>query len=212
MFFAQLKRGFVVLIEPIVDRFIEKGYHPDTFTILGFAFNAIAAVLYGMGLFFEGGLVMVFGSSSDLIDGQIARRGGQGSAGGALLDSSLDRYSEVVVLIGLIVHYMLIGWFVTVVATAMALAGSLMVSYVRARAESLDYECGIGLMQRPERIIFLAACSVFGVFLGSPDAHVAAAIWIIAILTNITTFDRILYVRRISKQDKQTNTSDQITL
>jgi CDP-diacylglycerol---glycerol-3-phosphate 3-phosphatidyltransferase len=212
MFFIQLKRGFGVLLEPIVDHFIEKGYHPDTFTILGLFFNIIAAALYAVGLLFEGGLVMLFGSSSDLIDGQIARRGGQGSAGGALLDSSLDRYSEIVVLLGLIVHYMLLGWFVTVAATVMAMAGSLMVSYVRARAEGLNYDCNVGLMQRPERIVFLCACSVFGAFLGSPDAHVAAGIWVMAILTNITTFDRIMHVRRVSRLDEQANNNDQVTV
>jgi len=199
MFFIQLKRGFSVLIEPIVDHFIDRGYRPDTFTILGFIFNSAAGTLYAMGLFFEAGLVMIFGSSTDLIDGQIARRGGQTTAGGALLDSSLDRYSEVTVMLGLTVHYMLAGWFVTAAVAVLALAGSLMVSYVKARAESLNYDCEVGLMQRPERIIFLSACSVFGVLLGSPDAHVAAAIWFMAILTNITTFERIIHVRRISR-------------
>jgi len=200
MFFSHLKRGFQVFIDPLVRHFIRRGYHPDTFTILGFFFNCIAAVLYGMGLFFEGGLVMLFGSITDIIDGQVARKTGRGSSGGALLDSCLDRYSEAVVFIGLTVYYARIGWVVTSAVAGVALTGSLLVSYVRARAEGLGYECKVGLMQRPERIIFLTACSVFGVFLGTPNEHVAAAIWVMAVLTNLTTFERIVHIRRLSRR------------
>jgi len=199
MIFSHLKRGFVLFLDPLIDHFIDRGYHPDTFTILGLVFNAIAGVLYGLGLFFEGGLVMLFGSITDTIDGQIARRTGGDSPGGALLDSTLDRYGEAAVLIGLIVHYAYIHWVVTVGITALALVGSFMVSYVRARAEALGYECKVGLMQRPERIIFLTAVSIFGVLLGTPDAHVAAAMWIMAVLTTLTSFERIMHIRRLSR-------------
>ena len=200
MFFIHLKRGFLVLVEPIIDHFVQRGYHPDTFTFLGLFFNTVAGILYGFGLFFEAGLVMVFGSSTDMIDGQIARQTGRSSSAGALLDSSLDRYSEVIVMVGLIIHFTLVGWVVTVAVAVVALAGSFMVSYVRARAEALGYDCGVGLMQRPERIIFLSACSVFGALLGFPDAHVAAGLWVMAVLTNVTTFERIVYVRRLAKE------------
>ena len=200
MFFGNLKRGFAVFIDPLVRLFVERGYNPDTFTVLGLFFNLIAAILYAIGLFFEGGLVMLFGSISDTVDGQIAREAGRGSAGGALLDSCLDRYSEAVVLIGLAAYYAKIGWVITAAVAVAALIGSLMVSYVRARAEGLGYECKVGLMQRPERIIFLAAASVFGVFLGTPREQVAAALWVMAVLTNVTTFERIVHVRRLARK------------
>jgi len=200
MFFSNLKRGFIVFIDPIVQHFVERGYHPDTFTILGFLFNLLAAVLYAVGLFFEGGLVMLFGSISDVIDGQIARETGRGSSGGALLDSCLDRYSEAVVLVGLIVYYAGIGSIVTAMVAAVVLTGSLLVSYVRARAEGLGYQCKVGIMQRPERVIFLTAASVFGVFFGTPRQHVAASLWVMAILTNLTTFERIVHVRRLARR------------
>jgi CDP-diacylglycerol---glycerol-3-phosphate 3-phosphatidyltransferase len=200
MFFSHLKRGFNLFIAPLVDHFIRKGYHPDTFTILGLVFNTIAAVLYAFGRFFEAGLIMCMGSSTDLIDGQIARSRGTISTAGALLDSSLDRYSETVVLTGLIVYYSLIGWVGTVLAAALTISGSMMVSYVRARAEALNYDCQVGFMQRPERVIFLAAASVYGPFLGTANATVAAALWLMAIATHYTSFERIIHVRRIAKE------------
>lgn len=200
MFFSQLKRGFTVLLDPLVTYFIRRGLHPDTFTILGLVFNSCAGVLYGFGLFFEGGLVMLFGSITDLVDGQMARRRDEVSIGGALLDSALDRYSEIVVLTGLLVHYSIIGWKVSVVAAALTISGSLMVSYVRARGEGLNIECRVGFMQRPERIIFLSAASVFGFFLGSPDATVAATLWVMGAATHFTTIERVAYIRRVARR------------
>jgi CDP-diacylglycerol--glycerol-3-phosphate 3-phosphatidyltransferase len=198
--FSDLKLGFQVFIDPLVKHFIHRGYNPDTFTVLGFVFNATAAVFYAFGFFFEGALIMLFGSTTDLIDGQIARQTGGTTDGGALLDSVLDRYSEAVVLMGLAFHYANIGWKVTGLLSIAALTGSILVSYVRARAEGLNYECKVGLMQRPERVIFLAAATIFGVFLGTPNQHVAAAIWIMAILTNLTTGERVLHVRRAARR------------
>jgi CDP-diacylglycerol---glycerol-3-phosphate 3-phosphatidyltransferase len=201
MFFTKLKLGLIVFLEPLVDRWVEKGYHPDTFTILGFAFNLVAGILYGFGMFFEGGLLMIYGSALDVVDGQVARRTKVTSPSGSLLDSSVDRYSEIAVLVGIGVHYASIGWVTTVGVASLALAGSLMVSYVRARAEGLGYECNIGVMQRAERLVFLSAASVFGALLGSPDAHVAAAMWVMAFLTNLTAFERVVHVRKLAKQD-----------
>jgi len=200
MFFTQLKYGFGLFLRPFVEHCIRRGYHPDTFTILGFVFNVFAGVLYAFGLFFEGGLVMIYGSSTDVVDGQIARRTNKSSPGGSLLDSSLDRYSETAVLLGIAIHFAVIGWLVTVAVTVLALAGSLMVSYVRARAEGLGYECRVGIMQRAERLVFLSGCSVFGSLLGMPDGNVAAAMWVMALLTNLTTIERITHVRKAARE------------
>lgn len=196
MFFNHLKRGFVVFLDPLIQHFISKGYHPDTFTIAGVVFNIIAGILYGFGFIFEGALVMLFGSITDLIDGQIARLRDEVSKAGAFLDSTLDRYSETAVLVGLVWYFVSIGWNITALVGAVAIAGSLMVSYVRARAEGLGFECKVGFMQRPERVIFLAAASVFGVFLSTPNGTVAAALWLLAIGTHYTTFERMIHVRR----------------
>ena len=196
MLFNHLKRGFVVFIDPLIQHFINRGYHPDTFTIAGVIFNTIAGVLYAFGFIFEGALVMLFGSTTDLIDGQLARKRNEVSKAGALLDSTLDRYSESAVLVGLVWYFASIGWTVTAVVAALAIAGSLMVSYVRARAEGLGFECNVGFMQRPERVIFLAAASVFGEFFSTPNGTVAAALWLLAIGTHYTTFERMIHVRR----------------
>ena len=201
MFFTQLKYGFALFLRPYVDHCIRRGYHPDTFTILGFVFNVFAGVLYAFGYFFEGGLVMIYGSATDVIDGQIARRTNRSSPAGSLLDSSLDRYSETAVLLGIAIHYTVIGWHGTVAVTVLALAGSLMVSYVRARAEGLGYQCRVGIMQRAERLIFLSGCSVFGVLLGMPDGNVAASMWVMAFLTNMTAVERIIHVRKVANSE-----------
>jgi len=209
MFFSHLKRGFVVFIDPLIQHFISRGYHPDTFTIAGVVFNVIAGVLYAFGFIFEGALVMVFGSLTDLIDGQIARLRNEVSKAGALLDSTLDRYSESAVLVGLVWYFASIGWNVTATIGALAIAGSLMVSYVRARAEGLGFECKVGSMQRPERVIFLGAASVFGVFFSTPNGTVAAALWVLAIGTHYTTFERMIHVRRKAlAEDRQRRDTD----
>jgi CDP-diacylglycerol---glycerol-3-phosphate 3-phosphatidyltransferase len=208
MLLSNLKRGFLIFIDPLMNYLISKRYTPDTFTILGLIFNIIAAVFYSFGLFFEAGVVMAFGSTTDVIDGQLARRTGAVSTAGAILDSVLDRYSEVFVLTGLLIHYAFIGWNVTVAVAAVAIAGSLLVSYVRARAEGLGFDCRVGFMQRPERVIFLATASVFGVFLGSPDGTVAAALWLLAAGTHYTTIERMIYVRRLAKIRDHASTRD----
>ena len=196
MFFTNLKTGFVVFLEPVISYCIRMGIHQDFFTVLGFVLNVISGVLFGFGLFVEGGLLMIYGSSTDIIDGSIARRTNRSSPAGSILDSSLDRYSEIAVFLGIAVHYAAMGWYVTVGVVILALAGSLMVSYVRARAEGLGFECSVGVMQRAERLIFLAAACVFGTFLGFPDANVAAVMWALAFLTNLTAVERIRHVRR----------------
>ena len=196
MFFTNLKAGFVLFLEPVIQYCVDKGLHQDFFTILGLVLNVISGVLYGFGLFVEAGMLMIYGSSTDVIDGSIARRTNRSSAGGSILDSSLDRYSEIAVFLGIAVHYAVLGWYVTVGIVILALSGSLMVSYVRARAEGLGFDCKVGVMQRAERLIFLAAASIFGTFLGTPDAHMAAVMWALAFLTNLTALERIRFVRR----------------
>ncbi len=168
---------------------VRLGLTPNMLTIMGFGLAMITAVVLGSGRLFWGGILMVFAAFFDTLDGAVARNTGQTSSFGAFLDSSLDRYSESVVFLGLAYHYsastdtrtQLLLVFVTI-------TGSLMVSYTRARAEAIRVECKIGLLQRPERIILLA----FGLLTG----WMLPVLWILAIFTNVTAFQRIWVVYR----------------
>ena len=137
-----------------------------------------------------GGAIILFAGLFDMMDGRLARMGNMSSVFGALWDSTLDRYSELFTLFGITVFFLLNQWEWMGVITFLAMVGSVMVSYVRARAEGLDIECKVGLMQRPERVVLTA----FGAIMCGIMADVmwlAVPIAIIAVLANITAFWRI---------------------
>jgi CDP-diacylglycerol--glycerol-3-phosphate 3-phosphatidyltransferase len=121
----------------------------------------------------------------DMADGQVARRIGRVTAFGAFLDSTLDRYSDLALYMGLVVYYTLIGRPFYMVLAAVAMASSFMVSYSRARAESLIPLCKVGFMERPERLVLLI---LGGVFL-----RMAQALWVIAVISTITVIHRVIY-------------------
>jgi CDP-diacylglycerol---glycerol-3-phosphate 3-phosphatidyltransferase len=173
--------------------FIQAEINPNWFTVLGLVISFIASILLARGEFLLGGLVIAIAGSCDMIDGMVARELGRVSKFGALFDSVIDRYSEVIVFFGLCYYYVEQDMMITSVVVAAALAGSLMVSYVRARAEGLGLDCKVGMMQRPERLAYLSAGSTFtGVF--SADWIVIVVIWIIAIFANMTAIQRLLHI------------------
>ena len=133
---------------------------------------------------------MAFAGLFNMMDGRLARMGNMSSVFGALWDSTLDRYSELSTLFGICTYFLLNGWEWMGVVTFLAMVGSVMVSYVRARAEGLDIECKVGLMQRPERVVLTALgailCGVCGDLL-----WLAVPIAVIALLANITAFWRV---------------------
>ncbi len=160
------------------------GITPNMVTYAGFALAVVTAVTLGAGYLRWGGLLMVVAALFDTLDGAIARETGQTSRFGAFLDSTLDRYSESVVFLGLAVYYSASAQYrMELILVFVAIVGSYMVSYTRARAEALDIECKGGLLQRPERIILLAAGLVTGWML--------PVLWILAILTNFTALQRV---------------------
>ncbi len=124
----------------------------------------------------------------DNIDGNLARKRNLATRFGALFDSTLDRYSETVYFIGIVWHFTHSGAIATAIAAATGMIGSWMVSYVRARAEGLGYTCSVGIIQRPERIVLLGICGFI-----HRDA-LAAAVWIVAILSHATVVQRVIHV------------------
>jgi CDP-diacylglycerol--glycerol-3-phosphate 3-phosphatidyltransferase len=161
---------------------------PNQITVIGVALTFVAAVLAALGHLLWGGVVLAFAGTFDILDGALARSSGRAYPYGAFLDSTLDRYSEGAIYIGLAAYFAgtsgpLQRWLL--LATVAALAGSFLVSYVRARAQSLGFTCESGLFARPERVVV----TVVGLIFGGPVLSVI--VFMLAILTNLTALQRI---------------------
>lgn len=177
------------MLVPFVDIAQKIGLTPNSLTVLGFVLNVVAGVLIGFGYIFSGGAVMTaLAMPLDALDGELARRTNQQSKFGAFFDSTLDRFAEGALLIGLAAYFVRQDDIIGVVVTFVALIGSLMVSYTRARAEGLGVECKVGLFSRFGRFIVLAA--------GLLTTLVTPMIWALAVLSNYTAIERIIYVWR----------------
>jgi CDP-diacylglycerol--glycerol-3-phosphate 3-phosphatidyltransferase len=197
---------YISLISPVTNFFIKLGINPNFFTTLGLIISGIATYLFATGQFRWGGLLVLVAGTCDIMDGKIARATDRATKFGALYDSTLDRYGEVMVLFGLAFYYsknifMLFGADLStllILAISMSLGGSVMTSYVRARAEGLDMDCKVGIMIRTERIIFLG----FGAIIH--ELVLVIALVIIAIFANITAIQRLYYVWKTEKGEQLT--------
>jgi CDP-diacylglycerol---glycerol-3-phosphate 3-phosphatidyltransferase len=170
------------------------GVTPNTLTLIGFALVWVPAALLSQGVFVWGGVAVALASAFDALDGALARTTGRVTRFGAFLDSTLDRYSEALLYFGLLLYYVRAGATVEPLLIFAATAGSLIVSYARARAEGIGVQCKEGLFTRFERIVVL----VVGLLLN----HVTWALWLLAVLTNLTAVQRIAYVWRKTAADK----------
>ncbi|MCA2970147.1 MAG: CDP-alcohol phosphatidyltransferase family protein [Acidobacteriaceae bacterium] len=159
--------------------------HPNMLTFIGLLINVYAAVLLGRGEFFAGGLVVLGAGLFDMVDGRVARHTNQVTMFGGFFDSVLDRYSDLGLLMGLLVYYASIDRFFYVVLTAVVMTGSVMVSYTRARAENTIPQCKVGFAERPERVVLLIIGALFD--------RMAPVLWVIAILSNLTVIHRMIY-------------------
>jgi len=181
------------LAEPVARVVAKTGITPNAVTITGFLLIVGVAWVLSQGHFLLGGFLVVLASSLDFIDGALARVTARSTKFGALLDSSLDRYSEAVLLFGLLWFYAQRGAITEVLLIFATIVGSLLVSYVRARAEGLGLDAEVGIMRRTMRILTLA--------LGLLINQVTIILWILAILTNLTAVYRLIHVwRRTTKE------------
>ena len=161
---------------------------PNQVTVVGLGLTFLAAGLVAFGHLRWAGVVLIFAGTCDILDGALARSTHASYPYGAFLDSTLDRYSEGAVYLGLAAYFVTVGgtlqeWLV--LATLAALAGSFLVSYVRARAQSLGFVCKTGLFQRPERVVV----TVVGLLVGGYVLY--GVVFLLAIVTNITALQRI---------------------
>lgn len=189
------------IINPMVKAMIKVGITPNTITITGFIINVLVAILViysaiyqpnNLSLIGFAGAMVLFAGLFDMMDGRVARVGGMQSSFGALLDSTLDRYSELITLFSLQFYFILHGWIWNGIVTFLAIVGSIMVSYVRARGEGLGIDVKVGFMQRPERVVVSAVGMILCWVCNSLWA-LAIPLMLIALLANITAFWRIDY-------------------
>jgi len=173
------------LLRHVVSGLAATGITPNMFTFLGLGVNSWAAILFAVGSFRRAAAVLLLAGFLDMADGQVARRVGRVTAFGAFLDSTLDRYSDLALYMGLVVHYTLVGRTFYMTLAAVAMASSFMVSYSRARAESLIPSCKVGFMERPERLVLL--------IIGGAFMKMAQALWVIATISTITVIHRAVY-------------------
>lgn len=197
-----LQKVIYVIINPIIKAMIRLHITPNIVTFIGFIGNIVAtgffveaALTQSQELLGWGGLIILAAGLFDMMDGRLARMSGKSSLFGALWDSTLDRYSELVSLFGICLYFLRmqdeIGFWMGIVTFA-AMIGSVMVSYVRARAEGLDIECKVGLMQRPERVVVTAVTAMLTGCMAD-IWWLAGGMILIAVLANITAFWRIAH-------------------
>src|SRR5438309_3472761 len=159
--------------------------HPNVLTFLGLMINTWAAFLLAAGRFQAAALVVIGAGLFDMVDGRVARETNRVTRFGGFFDSVLDRYSDLALLVGLLVWYGSINRPFYVVLTALVMTGSVMVSYTRARAENSIPTCKVGFMERPERVVLLIIGALF--------ARMAQVLWVIAILSNLTVVHRMVF-------------------
>jgi len=182
--------------------FAKLGVTPNMATLIGLALNVVVAVILGFGHPLIAGVLLLFASAFDMVDGSIARATNTVSKFGGFFDSTIDRYSEIVVYIGLLVWLNTtsddhLGSFLTLIAAT----GALMISYARARAEAMGYKASVGLVARPERVILLAICLII--------RQPMWALWILAVLTHVTAVWRIVHVHRLASAEGEIHSSKQ---
>ena len=169
-------------------------FSPDVLTITGLVLNGVACAFFAVAggpgytspaLLRVGGLVALAGAVFDMLDGRVARLRGRETRFGAFLDSTMDRYSDMLLYLGLMILYARLDETLLMVLVWVAAFGGFMTSYARARAASLRPRCRVGLMERPERV----GLQILGAVLN----RMVAVLWIIAILANITAIQRVVY-------------------
>jgi len=197
-------RGCRVVLYSIVHGLALTRISPNILTFIGLVINIGAAVLFGYAnadnqarLFRYAALVIIGAGIFDMVDGRVARATNQVTEFGGFFDSVIDRYSDVALYFGLLVFYARGNRFFYVVLTAIVMTTSVMVSYTRARAESLIGKCKVGFMERPERIVLVIIGALFN--------RMAPVLWVIAVLGNITVIHRIWYTYQQTKAHDQTH-------
>ena len=219
---TKLENSFKRLLEPLARWLGQKNANPNWLTTLGFLLSIVCAREIAAGKLVTGGILVLISGLFDTIDGAVARKTGRVTRFGAVYDSTIDRYSEVTVFFGL--GFYLIGhhYYLTSIAAVFAIGGSIMVSYIRARAETLGFKANVGLVRRQERVVILGLGlvlnafdeffkkifgpvirTIFGNSFVYPPLALATTVILLAILTNLTALQRLYYVYEQFKKENR---------
>ncbi|MCS7228898.1 MAG: CDP-alcohol phosphatidyltransferase family protein [Candidatus Kryptonium sp.] len=215
----KVEKLYLNSIEKLLRFALHLNINPNFLTTVSFFVGILAGYFFAVGKFIIAGILTLLSGILDTLDGKIARMTNRVTKFGALYDSTLDRYTEVVIFFGIGVYLIKYSFYITSVAAVFAIGGSMMVSYIRARAEGLGFECDVGLMRRAERVVLLGFGSVFYFlhdyfikffdfafekfdlsFPAYPPMPLSIAIYIMAIFTNVTALQRLYYVWKKSKE------------
>jgi CDP-diacylglycerol--glycerol-3-phosphate 3-phosphatidyltransferase len=183
---------FGKIIQWIVTGLALSRVHPNVLTFIGLLINIWAAALFAYGKFVQAGLVVIGAGLFDMVDGRVARETNRVTRFGGFFDSVLDRYSDLALLVGLLVYYASINRFFYVVLTAIVMTGTVLISYTRARAENTIPKCKVGFLERPERVVLI--------IIGALANRMAPVLWVIAVLSNITVISRMIYTWEETKR------------
>jgi len=186
-------------VEKIVVLFIKLKFTPNTLTIIALIMGLGSGICFAFGQPIWGAVLLILCGLFDILDGMVAVKTDQKSLFGAIFDSTLDRYTEFFVYLG-IAYYFRNHWAVWV--PFFTFLGSTMVSYTRARAEGLGIECKVGVMQRAERIVFVSLGAIVGSLLNLYEPVIIGILIIIALVSNVAAFQRTFYVKKVEKQRK----------
>ncbi|MCB2202806.1 CDP-alcohol phosphatidyltransferase family protein [bacterium] len=194
-FTAFLRKAFSGALDSVASFLNGLGLHPNLMTALGLIGSVTAGILIGLGQLTWGGLVALLAGPMDALDGAMARQRGKDSTYGAFFDSFTDRYSEISIYGGVLIYFFRTGNWLGALLVFFAVSGALMVSYARARAEALRFSAKVGFLTRVERYLILTP----GILFRRPDI----SLWILAVLTHLTAFQRFWYVRKQAQQAGQ---------
>ena len=193
MISERIGQGAQVLLRGIISALIYLRIRPNHLTFLGFLMSIVVAYVFAMGRFRLAGVLLIVAGLFDMVDGMVARRLNEETSFGAFFDSIMDRYSDLIMYLGLIIHYGQVDRMNYVVLVGIVMMGSVLTSYARARAECVIPKCKVGFLERPERIVLLIIGSFY---------YMDPVLWVIAVLSNWTVVHRILYTRAVLKGKK----------
>jgi CDP-diacylglycerol---glycerol-3-phosphate 3-phosphatidyltransferase len=185
---SRIGQGGKYVFDRIVSVFVRHRVNPNILTGIGLFINLVAAYFFAFGYFRWAGLTIIAAAVFDLTDGPVARLSKRVTPFGGFLDSVLDRYSDLLLLTGVLVYYSRVSRFWYVILVAAAMIGAIMTSYARARAENVIPSCKVGFLERPERIVLLIIGALFN--------RIAAVLWVIVVFSNLTVLHRIIHTYR----------------
>ena len=188
---GRYKEHVARVADPVARALLGARLRPNQLTVLGLFCSILATAAFVLDRPRSGGLLLALAGTLDILDGALARVSGRASPFGAFLDSVLDRYSDLLVLVGLVVLFMARNRVWDVIGALVALVGTVMVSYTRARAESVGVECRVGFMERGERMLTLIAGALLDLL--------GPAVWVVAVGANVTAVHRIVHTWRASR-------------